>query len=318
MKKSFSCTERELYALCLSGLETCSQNIDSLKRISPLYTPEYVETQKRRVIETMNSFDHRQRVAQKGKLRALLSTSAEMALGVWRRLRLYVKNSSDPDILKQNLNEMGLMYLEKAKRQQWEEYLKMLQSGQSYIVNNKAALLENQNMPESFEDEYAAAQADFLSKYDAYLRTTIEGKLSTENHIESLNEMYEDLQKMFAAGREAFADDKTKANLFRITSTLNAINNTGWAGIKGKVKDTQGNLAVIEGLEIEVVETDDLVLQEPDGSFMFNHMAAGTYTLLLRAPGYKEELAPVEVKTDTYTNIEIEMFADEVDDPVED
>lgn len=307
MIRKFNVTEGELYALCLSGWETCGRHIEKMNSFSPLYTADYVKARREEVSSTMAGFDRKQRRAELFKLRSDLNLQGKAALGHWRSLKLYIETAFAGEKLEAFMIEAGQPRYRLAQRKQWEEALKLLQAGQAFIEKHSEALLANQNMPAAFPAQYAAALQAYHKVHDAYMAEGIATRERTGTYVQILNKLYEDLLRMFAAGREVFKDNKPVLEQFRLRTGLDMISGTGWAGIKGKVYDEQGKQRLIPGLLIRLPETDDELLQEADGSFVLNHLAAGTYTLEVEAEGYQAWSQTVIVKLDTYSSVEVRL-----------
>src|SRR5215472_1022332 len=83
-----------------------------------------------------------------------------------------------------------------------------------------------------------------------------------------------------------------------LIATLSAIAQTVSSTIKGTIVDSSG--AVVPGAACKLTNTATngqiAVLSGPDGTFQFLDVLAGTYTLAVSAPGFKNyELTNVEV-----------------------
>lgn len=307
-KRKFNFTEGELYALCLTGWETCSRNLQALTAFSPVYSEAYVAERKNEVLETMSKFNRQQRRAELRKLRTDLNTELGLALSGWRSLKHYVEVAFAGEKLDAVMIEAGLQHYAAARNKRWEEVLKLLKAGQSLIRRYKTELSANQNMPEAFPLEFDELLTRYSDRYDAYLTAGVESRERTGQHTGLLNKLYDDLNRMFAAGREVFKQNTVLADQFRLSSNLSVITGTGWAGIKGRIFDENGKQRLIVGLEISLPETEDVVSQEADGSFTLNHLPAGSYTLTVKAPGYQLWQQEVDIKLDTYSSFEVRLL----------
>ncbi len=307
IKRSFNCTESELYALCLSGWETCSKNLAELTAFSPIYSEEYVAERKNEVLETMSRFNRKQRAAELNVMRTDLGIALETCLKNWRSVKHYSEIAFEEEKLPAMYSEAGSIHYQLARTKQWEEALKMMKAGQAFIVKYKTELLANKNMPESFEETYARDLLVYKDLFDKFMRMSIEAKNRTGLHLQTLNKLFGDLTRMFAAAREVFKKDKGLADQFTVKNSLAALSGTGWAGIKGKVLDENGKQRFIEGLRISLEESGDEVEQEEDGSFTFNRLPAGDYKLMVEAEGYQLWSETLSIKPDTYSGVEVKL-----------
>jgi hypothetical protein len=307
MKRKFNYTESELYTLCLTGWDVCLKFLSLMTAFSPKYTLEFVQAKKDEVLMLMAQFNLRQRNSQISSLRRELNASTLKALKSWRSLKLYIEMGFPSDQTADKLDEAGFSLFKSAQKKQWEDLLKMMIAGKSFIAANKLILTQNQDMPEDFAELFDAVLEDFKSKFEAYIRAGINKVQDTEAHTTALNDIFMEVSKMFAVGKEVFKDDKVLRDQFQFSRNLRIMGGIGWAGIKGKITDENGKLKLIEGLEITLLETEDLVTQEEDGSYILNQLSSGVYTIKVEAPDYKTIETNVEVKVDTYTILDFNM-----------
>jgi hypothetical protein len=121
----------------------------------------------------------------------------------------------------------------------------------------------------------AEATAEFWSAFDTYPRPTIACRVTIGLELE----------------QDFWAPLVTTAHLI--------VDGEERLVAGGTVLDASG--AAIAGAWIQVVETSQVVVAGPDGRFEVDFTASGPYTLIVRAPGYREGGGPIVVPSPTGT-----------------
>ena len=84
--------------------------------------------------------------------------------------------------------------------------------------------------------------------------------------------------------------------------------------LRGRVVDPQQN--PIEEVEVFLVESGDAARSDGQGSFEFNGVSPGTYTLTAFGFGYKLYESSVEISADQSLSIVLEPFAEQLSEVV--
>mgnify|MGYP000341896664 CR=1 FL=1 len=310
--RKFNCTENELYAACAYGWESFSHHLDRFYALKPKYNAAFLKEKKAELGRVMKMHDHNQRSAASEQSRKTLKHHAELCLQAWKKLRLYIEGAWPADEHDMMLKGAGLPDYKEAVKFRWETFSSLLSSAQAFIQDNKDRLLTGNNMPKSFPEEFnklaMAFSAENLRHQDTVKQSAI---LATEKTAAN-NGLYADLMSMFKDARMIFRKEPDTLRFFTFDYVLLLLSGPGTAGIKGVVSNAQLPLRPIPGLELVIIETGDTLTPGEDGSYRFNQLAAGLYTLRVTAPGYKPYTQEgIQVSTGVHKIVNVVMEKEE-------
>jgi hypothetical protein len=303
--KIYRCTQPELYAVCARGWENCSQQLEKFSSFKNKYSVAFVESRKKEIENVSLMYDHHQRSARRENSRRELKACTEAALLSWRKLRSYILETWPVEEQGACLKSAGYPYYKEAYTFKWEACTSLLDNAQTFIADNSVRLLAN-HMDQAFPQEFSIVNQAFKTAYNAYFNSVEKASVGTSEKNQVNNVLYKDLMNMFADAKMIFAKHPDILRKFMFDTLLSFVSGPGTAGIKGVVSNGKTPSTEIVGLLVTIQETDDSVNAEEDGTYRFSHMAAGTYTLLAEAPGYKRQVIPnLLVQTGVYTTMNI-------------
>jgi hypothetical protein len=309
--KNFNCTQQELYSVCALGWESCSQHLEKFTSLKPKYSPAFIQARRDEIEAIRKMPDRYRRAASQELLRLELKKQAGSCLDAWRNLQSHIREAWTT-VEQQNscMKSAGLAYYRDAYKMKWEACQSLMISAVEFIRENSAQLLANENMNAGFPDIFSALAKGFNDSYAKYFDSVKKAELDTEAKRKANVKLRKDLMSMFADAKMIFKNEPAMLKMFTFESVLLQVSGPGTAGIKGLISNGAVPVGSIPGLELILAETGEEAAIDEDGTYRFSQMAAGTYTLKVTAPGYKEQSIPnVVVNTGTYTVLNLELEA---------
>ena len=305
--KNYNCTQNELYAVCAQGWEVCNQNIAAFTAFKPKYNAAFVQERKDEIGAVMRLADNFKRSAAQELLRLTLSNEANKCLVLWRMLKSYIEEAWPGVEQSAMLKSAGISAYREAYKYRWEACMHLVTSAEIFAREQEAVLSAGNNMPENFISAISEQQAAYKKAYDAFLDSLNKGSMLTRDKVDANNKLYKELNSMFSDARILFKGQETLLKQFSFKTMLNQISGPGTAGIKGFIAGLPEPVDMQPGLEMKLLESGKEAMLESDGAYRFSQIAAGAYTLQLKADGYQTLSIPVNVNTGSFTLLNLVM-----------
>ncbi|MBC7426601.1 MAG: carboxypeptidase regulatory-like domain-containing protein [Bacteroidia bacterium] len=285
-KRVYPSSQAELYTISKIGWQNCAVNLGLFSNLKPKYTQEYVAG-KQAEADAMHLLpDLRQRTEVAESLHVLLKEDAKACINMWLRLKNHIREGFQESLVASKLDAAGQSYYIKASGN-WDSCEMMMKAGSAFITENKAGLLLNQNMPESFPADFENTFEKFRKLHYDYLKSGTNSVLATNAKLMAANKVYESLMSMFTDAREIFKTDEPMLKIFTFNYLWKSISKPGAAKLKGTVVSSDEQPVNLQGALITVVETGAEALTDSHGAFLFPSIAGGVYDLSVKLNGYK-------------------------------
>ncbi len=290
--RKYPCTQRELYAVCISGWESCNQNIEKFTSFRPLYTAAYVESQLQ-AVNAANALPHRDKRSAKQELaRTELKNKLSQCHDAWKKLKLALPSLFPADQLEAHYRDMGQRFYTDSLKLKWEACTGLMDSALLFVEEHAVALQASPRLGPSFVADFKLLTEELRIQLNKYVgKMKDEGK-SADGKLNASNLLYTDLMEMFADARIIFKNDPISLKNFKFDAQLDLVSGQSGAGIKGMISNGQVPVAQIEGLQLILAENGDEAYVNADGAYRFSQLGAGVYTMLVHASGYESQSIP--------------------------
>jgi hypothetical protein len=306
--KRYPCTQRELFAVCLTGWKNCLQNISRFNAFRPLYTEAYVDSRLKEIARVDELPGRSKRSAQQDLARIALKKKLEECQLTWKKLKLAIPTIFPGSEQDAHYKDMGQEYYEASKHFKWEACTGLMNAALSFSQQH-AALLESSPLLgpgivteiKTLTDALQAALGKYLDKRQEF------GK-GADHKTNACNELHKDLTLMLTDAKMIFKNDPSILKDFHFDTILDFVSGHGSAGIKGNISNGRVPIHQIPDLLLTLTENGDEAYIADDGSYRFSQLAAGVYTIHLTAKGYQElTLSGVTVNPGSYTTQHIKL-----------
>ena len=316
--KKFNCTQQELFAACTIGWDLCARHLEQFTALKPRYNADYVASKRQEIADAMVQPGRNRRSAAMELMRQELRRQNDECLESCLKLKRHMDEVWSGEELKAMLKQAGVDDTREVRRYQYENTQGMMVNAALFIAANKEALTRNLNMSEAFEEQFLATKEAFQDHYQKYLDSTNHATVRSQEVLEVLNGIYQDLSAMFADARVIFRQEPDVQKRFSFELVLSNVRSSGWAGIKGTLTIDGGPYRLLPDLELRIRETGESAELDDEGNYIFQQMKAGYYTIEMRDPGYQGEvLLGVEVKTGSYTQLNLDLQSLMAETPVQ-
>lgn len=282
---SYSCSQAELYVGCRIGWGQCLTYLPEFSDLKAKYTEDFINGKLDAINAADALFDADARYAETENMRKDLIELKDKVLLMYGKLLAYIDDAFQTSKWKTEYKAAGQAYYADAAKCKWTSVTALLSSAIPYIDKNKVALMENQNMPASFEAAFQESKTAFDTLYQSYLTATKDAAAQTKTKIEANNEIFESLRAMLSDAKRIFKNDTALAEKFTIPSIFAQTRGVKSSGILGRVntgKKTKG----IEKAKITLNDGLMVAISDKDGRFEFAPLPPGKYKVVVEMEGF--------------------------------
>jgi cytoskeletal protein RodZ len=148
-----------------------------------------------------------------------------------------------------------------------------------YIVENLAKLTASDNMPATFQVEYADYCKECEIFYETHLTATAGAEEATQTKTLTNNNVYARLMDMLNDAHLAITDNPALLKQFTFSSVLALVDPSTSAGIKGTVISAATGLP-IPNVSLTIVNPATSTTTDDEGKYDISQMATGSNTLI--------------------------------------
>ena len=302
-----NCEQSEFYAVGDVAWGSCRQQLPAFYSFSPRYTDGFVDTALAELAAAESIPGAQARAARAEIVLTQVAEKAEKCRNEWQKLKRYITKSVPKAALKASLEAAGSLIYEKAGEKNWDKVRALNTAGYTYVVDNEAALLTNDNMAPGFMADYQLLKNEFAVLYTEVLDARETAKQGTQQKVIANNNAFEALMDMMLDGQQIFKDDPAAANQFIFTEVLKEVSSAGQAGVKGLVLQENGE--VIAGAIISILDTDKEGTSDESGNYEIKPVPNGTYSIRVTAEGYEPQLIEAyKIKLGTVSTLDVVMM----------
>lgn len=285
MKANYNCAQAELYTICRLAWGLCIDYLTEFSALKQRYTVQYVQDRLSSVELASQRADFQARSEKGETARIALLEHKEQCLKLFGFLKRYISSAYPSGLHKPKLEAAGINYYADAQNNNWEQLQAMLGSAVNFVQANEAELLADDNMAVGFAANLAQVSRDYNNLYDTFLTESRKVEIKTADKIGLNNSIYMDLQELLEDGKAIFFDNDTMYKQFTFSYLLQLTSGVATAGVKGYITDAVTRRPIV-GAEVLLVEKDKVAITEGDGRYEMLQVAAGKYTILVKAFGY--------------------------------
>ena len=303
MTANYNCTQQELYSICRLAWTSCNDHLSDFSGFKARYTPQFVQDRLQEISNAANLPTYQARSSATELLRINLVEFTPECLKLFNSLKRYIIDAYPLSAHKANIDAAGQEFYEKAAAFSWENTQGLLQSAITFVQNNMAQLMLDDNMPPSFLSALETAQSNFQTLYQNFLLLTEDAQEATQTKIIANNSIYAALTKMLGDGQVVFSGNEAKLKQFVFARLFELVSGGSTAGLKGNVTDSITGRAIV-GAKISLRYKDKAAVTDTEGHYEINQVAAGIYTVVVVADGYQDFVKEnYEVKVGTVSNV---------------
>lgn len=311
MVATYKCSQQELYTVCRLAWSSCNDYLSIFNDFKTSYTPQLVQQKLQEINAAAILPDVQARNAKSEILRIELVMLLPQCLQDFNILKRYIVSAYSSLLQKANIDAAGQKYYSKAAAFNWESVQGLLQNAISFVVHNDVALSVNNNMPATFLGRLQQKQTEFNRLYQAFLSAITDEQLATEQKIVANNGIYASLINMLADGQVLFSHQAAICKQFIFTYLIGLVSGVGTAGLKGYVTDAVTGRQ-INGAQIVLLNKDKTAVTDNEGHYEINQVAAGEYTVIVKADGYVDFVKENhEVKVGTVSSLHVALVREE-------
>lgn len=310
MDAKYNCSQDELYVAILLVLMSFEEELAKFTGAKPKYTAAYAGTYRLEIAAARAIPDVTQRSANNEVRREELvvrvknedSSTTEIAeveekLGLFR---LYIVDVWKNKVMQRaRLSEAGFDMYDKVMRYNWEKLVEVMEKGKDFLLNHEAEMLLDGVMPVTFKADFDAMADSIISAVTFYLNENQNIVQVTQAKIMANNAIYVKGMEICKVGQELFKRDPAKKTQFIWQDVLNIVTPPGAAGLRGTVKVSGSNYAVV-GATIEMQTeggTPVTFVTDAEGMYYSGNLPVGWYTFKLSKDGFATIETEVEIKT---------------------
>ena len=306
-KSNYNCSQQELYTVCRLGWQSCKQHLNDFSNFKGRYDDDFISERLNEVEKAAALKDDQARGDESETLRIKLTQSATNGLANWQKLKRYIADAYTAEFQKTKTEAAGINYYEKASNANWDSVQGLLYSGAIFINENLADLTANKNMPDTFNNVFNTAKAQFDELHKNFLDSEETMSINTELKVSQNNDIYAKLISMFLDGQEIFRNQEAVQKQFIFDQALNLVSGIGTAGIKGYLTNSKTKSPII-GATIKIDQTNKSGISDESGRYEITQVASGKYPVVISAEGYQTTtIAEQEIKVGTVSTLSVEL-----------
>ena len=302
----YNCRMSELYTIARLGWANCKTLLTDFTAMSAQYNLALVAARRAEIDAAEALPDFQARTAAQELLRISLVDQLPAILGNFQLLKRYISYAFPANQYTVQIDAAGQGYYLEASSENWDSAIAMCVSAENYMTANSIALLANNNMPAGFQAAYLALIATFNSTYVAYETERLATLVDTETKVAANNQLYTNLISMFKDAQyiSAFTDAQKQAFIF--SKNLQLVSGAGLGGFGGTVTDATTLGAGVAGATVDIITLGITAVTQSNGTYSFNSVPAGTYTVEISAAGYQTQQTSVTI-TNAFSTIDFQL-----------
>lgn len=306
-KSNYNCSEQELYTICETAWNSCTQYITRFTAFKAKYTPVFITAKQAAVSAARNLPDEQQRNAAYETANVNLKKQGRLCCDKWQMLKRYIADAFPADQQKPMLEGAGYNYYEKAANNNWDSVKGLMTSGSTFIAAVLTDLLANDNMPATFQAEFNTAKSDFETLHQEFIQAEEDSRVGQDTKMNANNSIHADMMSMLLDGQEIFKNEEPLLKQFVFAELLYLASGTGTAGVRGHVT-LIGTDVGIEGVKVIIKNNGKATETDADGKYEITQLASGKYVIIFEKEGYETKtITDFVVKIGTVSTLDVEL-----------
>ena len=241
-----------------------------------------------------------QRTSAHETIRIDMVAQADVCCDEWQMLKLYTRHAFPKDQLETMYKEAGADLYSESSHLNWVSLKAMMLQGSEFIEKYKDLLLNDQNMPDTFQAQYQAEMETFIALYNDYNTARQDATTGAAAKVEANNTIYNACIAMALDGQQFFKNSPLKSQ-FSFDAVCSMISPAGASTAVITVIDS----VTEKPIEAEVTDQNTertVTTNKQTGRAEFGNLAGEENTsFVVQAPGYGTQIIPMTTKTSTTT-----------------
>lgn len=306
-KANYNCTEQELYTICETAWNSCTQQLADFTAFKSKYVSAFVTGKQAAVLAARNLPDEQQRNASYETASIQLRQLGRTCCDKWQLLKRYIADAYPTELQKPMLEAAGYNYYDKAANNNWDSVKGLMTSGSTFIVAELPNLTAGGNMPLSFQTDFNTAKTNFETQHQNFLQAEEDSRVGQDTKINANNTIHADLMSMLLDGQEIFKNNEPIYKQFVFAELLYLASGVGTAGVKGQITN-EANEASLENITVSISGTTKTTVSIEKGFYEINQVAAGKYNITFEGEGFETLIIKDWiVKVGTVSTLDVKM-----------
>jgi hypothetical protein len=271
---------------CRTAWRMCRKNLTDFSNFKSKYTEDFI-AQNMQAIEDADLLpDVNARYTEPEAVRLEMVKVKDEILFAFKYLQAYIDDAVEADMRQKMYNAAGKSFYDRANQCNWSSVSGLLYAAIPFIQDNKAALMANENMPESFLERFKALKVRFNDLLAEFEDSDAAATDKTSEKVFANNSIYDKVKALLEDGKRMYADNAELSKSFTWSVILSHIHSNKPAGIDGKVVDTDTQKPIAKA-QISVLNSHHTAKTNKKGRFAIVPLSAGAYTVLVEAEGFQ-------------------------------
>lgn len=303
---NYPCSQSVLYTTNDLIIMRLRENITDFSDFRGIYNDEFCDLLSAANANSRNLPNEQMRTLAHQAVRNELALLNKDCCNKYQRLKRYIaarwpKNEEEYWIAS------GWNFYEQASGQSWSKTIDLNNAGSQFIAANAGALLENENMPATFPEDYNAACEAFSAKLEEFIAKEQDSQTGTFLKILSNNGIFARIMQVCMDAKVIYADDETMLNLFSFSAVSSLVEPAGASTAAITVLNDETNLPIVA--EVQVVGSDKSTITDAStGRCDITQLGAGSTNFVISANGFLEQPLTMGLETGVTSRATVRMI----------
>lgn len=277
--------QQNLYTLSRKAWGYCQEHISDIQKAKAMYTPAFIADMLQQVDTAEAIPDYYNRKDLPKDDYSKMQAAALAVLEQWQMLKDYITDAFEKNLLKSKLEAAGHAYYRPAATRTWDSVASLINSANTFMKANLAALQANGNMPAGFPTAFEDLGKTFNDLRMAYFGKGDNKDALSKDKADADAEVHQSLMKMLRLANRVFKNKPEIGEKFVYANLLREVRGNQAAGLKGTIT-AASTKQPIKGAVIRAIGTEYHASSGNNGRFSLA-MASGSYNIEVSAPGYQ-------------------------------
>ncbi|MBI4931092.1 MAG: hypothetical protein HY841_10040 [Bacteroidetes bacterium] len=229
-KPEYSCTQQELYQICLLIWFSYLENVADFAAENTNYDVAFGNANIAAVKAAKAMPDFQQRDEASETLGVELKEGADECLIKWQSLEGYIKKGFKEKLWKTKLEGAGSTHYEKAGENNWEEVSALMEAGKKFIADNGATLTSPGGMPSGFAGAtglFETARTTFDGLFEQFKDAQQDNEEQGDAKVKANNALDKAVALLDEDGQKIYRKNGAKRERFTFSSVKELVSGAG-------------------------------------------------------------------------------------------
>ncbi len=286
MDTNYKIAQARLYLACRVILNSTRLYLPKFTNHKAKYTPAWITAFLGEILAAELLPDEQARALTHESLRREVLEVGDKALSAWKGLKRYIYDAYS--VPEPEYRSAGWGYYDAAANEGFEELSQLMIEGLKYINSHEAVLMENENMPSTYKEEFEIAKANFDEKLALFYAAEEQAIVDTVTKITANNALYAKIIALCLDGQFIFEKEEAKSRQFSFSNVCQLISPAGASEVQFELTNEETGLPVIG--EIIHVGSDKVIVTGADGRGLMTQLSSGDNSFRIVVDGFNEKL----------------------------